>query len=437
MEDFGVIAPKFSLSLLLSCAISLASFQFALAAATDADVKNAIQAANILDANARLNVKVKGDTVHVSTYRDSRENAKDRKINAVLMARAAIQAGGESISRVVVYFYGKDGANYQEVDVSAGDVKAFASGQTTQDQLLSSLNLIDKRNDTASDRVARQLEAGAYARPEYSVALANSDSQLVVTTALADWVADDEALVEAVRIANNAAGAAPAGVKEIKVAFVDPRGKASTREMTFSNESAKSMWQKIQGDLAGVSIAKVAPASVDVAAGGARAVGGALQAERTRLLERLQALEKAGVGIAPFLKAFKDLEDSVATTDEATLKSAVERLSRSLDDQEKAAKAAKLGPTKGAGGDSKPFVGEVKDVGSRWGYGPTPITADEVMQNADAVVNRKMHELPNAQRNSLFVKSLDRIAAVLAANGKSSDAQRFKKQADQLRPYAK
>jgi hypothetical protein len=79
----------------------------------------------------------------------------------------------------------------------------------------------------------------------------------------------------------------------------------------------------------------------------------------------------------------------------------------------------------------------VKDVGSRWGYGPTPITADEVMQNADAVVNRKMHELPNAQRNSLFVKSLDRIAAVLAANGKSSDAQRFKKQADQLRPYAK
>lgn len=443
MGGFGVKAPKLAFSFLLTCAMSLTSLQWAQAAATVSDITYAIQAAHILEPSTPFNVAVDGDKVRISTYRDSRENEKDRKINAVLMGRAVIQAAGDAVSRVTVYFYGKDLSQYQEISVSSGDIKAFASGQTSQDQLLSALTLETKRQDTSADKVAHQLEAGAYARPKYDVALKTNESMLV-STALPDWVPDDEALVEGVRVASNAAQAAPPEVREIKIAFVDPRGKALTREMTFNAANVKGMWERIQSDLAGIHIARVQPVvnlqSIQVAAG-------PLQESRARLLSRLKDLEKAGVGIGPFVKAFVDLEQQVNTSDEATLQAGVARLNASLDAQEKAARAAKESrPIKTAGGhdtgpDAAPTGGSraggppVKEPGSRWGYGPTPITAEEAAGAPEMVIARKEKELrnPPADLNPLFLKTLDRIVTVLTVNGRASEAVPYKQRADRMR----
>lgn len=437
MGGFGVKAPKLAFSFLLTCAVSLASLQWAQAAATVSDITYAIQAAHILEPSTPFNVAVDGDKVRISTYRDSRENEKDRKINAVLIGRAVIQASGDAVSRVTVYFYGKDLSQYQEISVSSGDIKAFASGQTSQDQLLSALTLETKRQDTSADKVAHQLEAGAYARPKYDVALKTNES-LLVSTALPDWVPDDEAMVEAVRVASNAAQAAPPGVREIKIAFVDPRGKALTREMTFNAGNVKGMWDRIQADLAGIQIARVQPVmnlqSIQVAAG-------PLQEQRAKLLSRLTDLEKAGVGVGPFVKAFVDLEQQVNSSDEATLQAGIARLNASLDAQEKAAKAAKESrPIKTASGpDTDPSGGSgskgprPKEVGSRWGYGPTPITAEEAAGAPEMVIARKEKELPNAEKNPLFLKTLDRIVTVLTVNGRASEAAPYKQRADRMR----
>jgi hypothetical protein len=429
------VTPKFAFSLLLTCTISLTSLQFARAAATVGDITAQIQKANILDRGAPFNVSVEGDKIRITTFRDSRENEKDRKINAVLLAKAAMEAAGpdSSISRVTVYFYGRDLSNYWEVSVSAGDVKAFAAGQTSQDQLLSAMSMEFKKQDSVSDRIQRQLESAAYARPDYKVAMKSSD-QLVVTTGLADWVPDDEAMMEAVRLANNATTLAP-GVREIKISFVDPRGKAPNREIAFDAANAKSIWERMQSDMASLRISKV-QATTEL---GSEVAAGPLKQEREQLLHRLKELEKNGVGIAAFTAAFATVEAQVGAGDEAALKKGVDRLSASLDDAEKSLKAAKEAHPQGATvslpkSAPRQITGRINDPGSRWGYGPTPITADEALMRTDILLARKKIELgPNPYKNPLFLKTLERIASVLNANGFASEGAQFQQRANEMR----
>jgi hypothetical protein len=423
-----VIAPKFALPLVLACTISLNAMQSVSAAATVNDITDAIQAAHVLDSSTPFRVAVEGDKLRISTFRDPHENERDRKIDAVLMARAALQASGDSISRVTVYFYGKDLSQYQEVSVSAGDIKAFASGQTSQDQLLSAITLESKRNESATDRVVTQLQNSASARPDYRVTMQNND-ELIVTSPMTDAVSDEEAKMEALRVANAAIQAAPSS-RTVKIAFVDPRGKAPTRQISMGAAEAKTLWDRLLGELSSVQIAKVQPA-VDLAS--LQAVPGPLQEQRAKLLARLRDLQKSGVGIAPFMAAFQALEGTVSSGDEAAIAKGVERLSASLDAQEKAAKAAKdLHPVKTAvGGTSGKSTVNAKDSGGRWGSGRTAITADEALSNPDAVIQRKLTEV--GERSGDFVRALERVAAVLTENGRAAEAAKYTQRAEALK----
>ena len=423
-----MVAPKFALSLMLACTISINAFQSVNAAANVSDITDAIQAAHVLDSSTPFKVGIEGDKIRISTFRDPRENERDRKINAVLMARAALQAAGDTVSRVTVYFYGKDLSQYQEVSVSAGDVKAFASGQTSQDQLLSAIALETKRNESASDRVVQQLQNSASARPDYRVTM-QSNEEVFVTTAMTDAVSDQEAKLEALRVANAALEAAP-GSRAVKVAFVDPRGKGMTREISMSASEAKSLWDRLLGELGGVQIAKTQPA-VDMAS--LQAAPGPLQDQRAKLLARLRELQKGGVGIAPFMAAFQALESQVASGDEAAIAKGVERLNASLDSQEKAAKAAKEARASSSKTSPSSLTSNVnaKDSGGRWGSGRTAITADEALTNPDYVVERKLKEV--GERSSDFVRALERVAAVLTENGRGAEAAKYSQRAEALK----
>jgi hypothetical protein len=318
------------------CAISL-SLPPAFAEATAADIVSKIDAAHILDPGSSIRARLDGDRVFVSAYRNPSENDNDVKINAVLIAKAVFEATGDSVSRLTVYFFGQDGSNYSEVSVTAGDVKAFGSGATSQDQLLKSIAIERKRQATDTDRITSQLQNTAYLRPDYRVDL-KSANDLVVTSILGDWVPDQDAKLEAVKIANVAAQAAPATVQQIKVSFQDPRGTANRRELNFRKDEVQSIWQQIQSALNGVGLAKVvAPLDIQQM----RARSGPFQQERQLLIDRIKQLDKKGIGMTPFVKAFLALEQSAAANDELALKTTITNLSDSLDNQDKAYKAAK------------------------------------------------------------------------------------------------
>lgn len=317
------------LSVVLSWAAFAGNAQMCFAAATEGDIRAAIQSSHALDAAARFTVKIDGDKVLVGISRDPRENDKDRLINTVLIARAVLQAAGDSVARISAYWYGRDVSKYQEVSVSAGDIKAFATGQTTQEQLLSGLSVVPHNQENATERVARQLENEAYNKPDYKVALNNNNAQLAITTPLGAWVPDQELMVEALRVANNAVAVAPKEVREIKIAFADPKGTGPTRELTFAASNVPTLWQTVQGEFRGVQIAKVAP-TVDLQK--LQVASGAMKEERTQLLNRLKEMEKKGVTVAPFVKAFQALEQQVG--DEAALKASIDKLNKSLDEQQ-------------------------------------------------------------------------------------------------------
>jgi hypothetical protein len=90
-----------------------------------------------------LNVAMSQRQAIVLTDRKEKETDNDVKIDAVLIAREIITGFPDDVSRVRVTFQ-KPGSNRaSQIDVTAGDVKAYGSGAMDANSLLNSLDLND------------------------------------------------------------------------------------------------------------------------------------------------------------------------------------------------------------------------------------------------------------------------------------------------------
>jgi hypothetical protein len=394
------------------------------------DVVYAIKKAEILAPGVGINARVVQDKVYVSTYRNSRANIEDCKIDAVLITKAIYDAAPSDIARVTVYFYGKDTSQYQEVSVTAGDIKAYATGQMSKEQLLSSLVVTAGKQQTDEDKIARQLESTSWvARPDYRVSKAND--ALLVTTEIDPWVSDDDVKLEAVRVAVNAMKAQP-GVPQIKVSFTDPSGRAETREIAFSSSNLEDMWRSIQSPLAGLQVAKTVP-SIDVQS--LQISKGPHEAEREGVLVALKDMDKKGIGIGPFVKAFMQIEQTLNSEDPAKVLDMVTRLKRSLDDQLKAYTDAKNRPKPVAAAPVASTKAGPK--GSRWVTGDQPIIEGEVLADPNKLVARFEAQMargfPRVEDNPKYVLLLDQVAAILQKNNRGSEGARFQQKAAEIR----
>jgi hypothetical protein len=405
-------------------------------AITPQTISNAITAANVLDADATMRVAVSGDNVYVSTYRNPSENENDCKINAVLVAKAVFSAAGDAAARVTVYFYSAtEPGKYQEVSVSAGDVKAFGSGATSQEQLLKSIAVEHKQQSNDADRITQQLQNNAYARPDYRVDMA-SPAELVVTSILGSWVPDVEAKLEAVHIANIAAQYAPASAQTIKVSFRDPRSPNLHREVNLSKEEAQSKWAAMEAALKDMSIAKV---QIPVDPATIQPVAGVALPERLLLLNRIRELAHIGIGTVPFINAFQQIEASVPNSDEGSIKAAVSRLNASLDEQAQAYKMAK--ETKFAKAELKAdssHVSSGKDLGRKnyWFHGQFPFAPDVIANNPDDVIarcERTCGGAARADRDRDFLGLLDYMIVILRADNNKDEADKLATRAGKIR----
>ncbi len=415
-------------------AMSLALFAVlpAYSAISPSEIVSAIKQAQFLAPGSSLNVRVDGDQVYVSTFKHSNED-KDCKIDATLIAKSVFDLSPEGFARVTCYFYGKDMSSCQEVSVSAGDIKSFAAGTMTQEQLLASITVKNVAVKSDSDRIARQLESNVISRAnDYHIS--ETKDGLTVSTGLDSWVSDEDAKFEALRIAVNALAAKPTAQK-ITVNFVDPASRIENREITFASASLDGLWRPIQTSLAALPLTKKAPV-IELAS--IKTLKGPLQAERDALLDKLHEMEKNGIGVAPFLKIFVGIEQSVkSNADVKALTDSINRLKSSIEDQLKRSASAKDRPkavTKTPDPVPASTSGKAVGAGNRWlKAGVAPLIPDEVVAGPDAVAARIEASYPAGERDPRYVGVLQQIAEILAKNNKSADAARFQQKAAELK----
>lgn len=365
------------------------------AAVTAGQLEASIKKANILADGIGVKAEVKNELARVSTYRNRKANDDDSKIEAVLIAKTIIDSAPE-ITRVMVYFYTSlDRTRFKEVVVTAGDVKAFGSGQVGQKELLSSITIKEGANYDAS-QVAGLIESAKMAGSSGGVSVAINGTDADVSAYL-DSENERDCRLEALRLAENTLSAQP-GVQRVKVMFFNPSPdqKGIYRQIVLEANAIRSLYKSLDTLLnpVQVTVAKVQGGG----SGDLAAVAGPLQAERQGVLDRLKELEKKGVGIAAYLNAFKDMESKVAAGDEAVIQTELKKVTGYVEEAEKKYKMAKEKPApasaSAAASGPSPAEGNPKYVQVLWYFA-------QVLQNANRGAEAKQFE---ARANAVLAR---------------------------------
>lgn len=104
---------------------------------TATDIENSIKDAKILAKGFEPNVYIQGSQVAITLRRHPDAKEEDCKIDAVLMAKAAMDAAGPNIERFDVTFYEPDSTSrYTQVSVNTKDLKDLSAGKLSKEQLL-------------------------------------------------------------------------------------------------------------------------------------------------------------------------------------------------------------------------------------------------------------------------------------------------------------
>jgi hypothetical protein len=127
------------------CAMSLSTIQSAaLAASQPLDSSKIIyllRQTKVVNPDRSLNVALSQRQAIVLTDMKGKETENDLKIDAVLIAREIISGFPDEISRVRVTFQKPESTHASQIDVTAGDVRAYGSGAMDAKSLLNSLDL--------------------------------------------------------------------------------------------------------------------------------------------------------------------------------------------------------------------------------------------------------------------------------------------------------
>ncbi|MFN8656394.1 MAG: hypothetical protein U0105_08665 [Candidatus Obscuribacterales bacterium] len=145
--------PVLSISLAANVSI-LSALPAAATALTSQRVVEIVQKSQALAQNARISAAVGGDEVSLSSFRNKSDNQKDLKIEAVMCAKALMEADS-GIRRVTMRFYEPlQPKKYAQITVTAAEIKTFGSGSVTPDEFLARLNFAEGNTDAAPPATA-------------------------------------------------------------------------------------------------------------------------------------------------------------------------------------------------------------------------------------------------------------------------------------------
>lgn len=427
----------------IATAISLFMLQSPVQAAASADkVTSAIYKAKVLAPGTQIKVQVKGEQALISTFRNERADDKDSKIDALLLGKTVFEIPDSGITSAVVYFYNSKAANeYKSVTIRTSDVKAFTAGQMSQEEMLSSLELKSGKVQDAATSIENRMMLSAAARRDFQTV--DRGEEIEVSCKMPHLTAD-ECKLEAYQVASAALDFAgdSAKAKRVKVTFYDPFEKGHYEQVTISLNNIQMIQKQLAAAFStlqlGSGVAKIATKDTEVS-------DGPMQNERTALLNRIQALEDKGVGVAPFLLAFQGLDAKVGSVDAAALGQEISRLSNSVSEQEKRYETAKTqkiskgddGSKTGsdAGSSGGGDAGDVKEPPprgpiSRWSLGLFPLEASAIVKSPDTYIlecRRKIEASTKkkAEEDKRYASALLWFAEVLAFNNQPDKAKKF------------
>lgn len=319
----GILCSSLAFSLLLL------GPQVCLALPSDSEAVDALEKAKILSPNIRMNARVGKDEIEVATYKNPKANLSDCKIEALLIARTLMELAPGEVPRVVVYFYNSSSlSTFKQVAVTAGDVKAFASGSLSKDELLKSLVVKEDSILDPSKRVASYLSEGQYAKPN-KVNTVLRDDQIFISTALDSTLSERLVKLEALKLAEQALEAAPVEYKLAQVTFVDHAQSKENRVVSVSRSSLSVLGEALNTALQNVTLEAVKAQGSDgkVDIQGYELKDGLRKEERMGLLTILRHLDKEGVNpgkanIAEFLA----IDDIASTAIDAELLDRIDKL---------------------------------------------------------------------------------------------------------------
>ena len=122
---------------------------------TNDSIVKQIKSEKVFTQNVPINSIIQSPTVILEVFLVPSLLSKDLKIDAVLLAKAVMDLDPKIVSRVVVKFIDK--STCKEVAVTAGDIKSYALGAISTDQLLSSIEIEEK--SAAGDKSASRQES--------------------------------------------------------------------------------------------------------------------------------------------------------------------------------------------------------------------------------------------------------------------------------------
>ncbi len=305
---------------LASCLILLGLPAFSLP--TDSEAVDALEKAKILAPTIRMNARVAQDGIEVATYKNPKANFNDCKIEALLIAKTLMELAPGEVPRVVVYFYNSTSlSSFKQVSVTVGDVKAFASGSLSKEELLKSLVVSEDSILDPSKRVASYLSERQYVRPN-KVNTQLKDDQIFITTALDSNLSERLLKLEALKLADQALEAAPVEYKLAQVTFVDHGQTKENRVIAISRSSVAVVGEAINSALQNVNMATVkaqgSDGKVDIQTYELK--DGLRKTERLELLTILRHLDKASVNAGKAnIAEFLAIDDIAATAIDAEL----------------------------------------------------------------------------------------------------------------------
>jgi hypothetical protein len=100
-----------------------------------------VRTAKILDPEYPVQVRLENREATLTTMRHPKATEQDCKIDAVLVAKAVMDAYPKDVARIKLVLNTSNSDTIQEVTVTTGDIKAYATGTISKDDLLTSLEL--------------------------------------------------------------------------------------------------------------------------------------------------------------------------------------------------------------------------------------------------------------------------------------------------------
>ncbi|PWU00127.1 MAG: hypothetical protein C5B53_04470 [Candidatus Melainabacteria bacterium] len=406
---------------------------------TPAEIIAAIDKQHILEPGARVTARVDNQQALISTYRHYKANEQDLKIDAILMAKT-VTALDPGITRVRVFFFSSTNLNrYNQIDVTSVDIKAFASGEVGKEELLSSIQVTPGEIEDPAKKINNALEASEF-MPGRRVNTVIKDKEIEVTTDLDSLATDGDIKYSALRMAKQAlAAATPQEIRSIKIAFLDPSKGGLSRIVMFVPNLIRSLDASIQAALSPIAVIQ-AGANGDLA--DLRAYPGILQEERQKLLDRIKDLQKHGVGIAPFVTAFKSIEEQIvaSSSDEAKVSDAIKHLNESIDAQENASKDAKSKTTANIAPIAPPSKSNSAPV-TRWVLGFECLNDAHILadpQGYITAVEQKVNAYDARQKiraedDPKFAGALRYFVQVLSTENRLSDIGKINQRLNQIR----